>query len=53
MLIAIKKDATPRQITQAIAAVKSTGKVLDAKRFAGKVKWGQNALEYQHDLRGE
>jgi hypothetical protein len=53
MVINLKKNATPQQITQALSTAKPTGKVIDAKQFAGKVKWGQDALAYQRELRGE
>ena len=53
MTIRLKKDATPKQIKEALDKVKPTGKPLDVNRFLGKLKWGQDPVEYQRDLRGE
>ena len=48
-----KKDATPKQIKEALSQVKPAGKPLDVSRFLGKIKWGQDPVEYQRDLRAK
>lgn len=53
MTIRLKKDATPKQIKEALGKVKQTGKPLNVTLFSGKMKWGQDPVEYQRDLRGE
>jgi len=49
----LKKNATPGQVKEALSKVKKAQKPFDISQFAGKFKWGQDALEFQHDLRGE
>ncbi|WP_460963166.1 hypothetical protein [Spirosoma litoris] len=54
MTIRLKKDATPKQIKEALDKIKPpTGQPLDVSRFSGKIKWGQDAVEYQRELRSE
>lgn len=53
MTIRLQKDATDTQIKEILRKVKPTGKPLDVSKFLGKVKWGQDPVAYQRDLRGE
>jgi len=39
-----------KELNEALKKIKRTKK-LDAKRHLGKVKWGEDALEYQKRLR--
>ena len=53
MTIRLQKDATETQIKDVLRKVKSSGKPLDVSKFLGKLKWGQDPVAYQRDLRGE
>lgn len=53
MVIRLKKNATPGQVKEALSKVKKAQKPFDISHFAGKMKWGQDALAFQRDLRGD
>lgn len=52
MVIEIKKTMDKAALQRALAAV-SNRKKLDAKRFAGTVKWPEDPIAYQKRLRDE
>lgn len=53
MTIRLQKDANEAQIKKVLRKVKTSGKPLDVSKFLGKLKWGQDPVAYQRDLRGE
>lgn len=52
MIIIINKNTTKKELKEKIRQLKST-KLFDAKRFAGKISWGEDALKFQKRLRNE
>lgn len=52
MIIVINKNTSKKEIKEKLKKLKST-KVFDAKKFAGKIKWGEDALVFQKRLRNE
>lgn len=50
MVLTVKKGMPKKELNEALRKIKRTKK-LDAKRHLGKVKWGEDALEYQKRLR--
>lgn len=52
MTIKLNKKATKAEITQLLQQMKSAKK-LDVSKYAGKLKWGQDAVSYQRELRDE
>jgi hypothetical protein len=52
MVLTVKKGMPKKALDEALKKIKHTKK-LDAKRYLGKVKWGEDALEYQKRLRDE
>lgn len=52
MVIVIKKETTKKELHEKMKQIKSS-KVFDAKRFAGKVKWGEDPEAFQKRLRDE
>lgn len=52
MTIKLDKRATKDEIALLLQQVKSAKK-LDVQKYAGKLKWGQDALTYQRELRDE
>lgn len=52
MTIKLDKKTTKAEIVQLIQQMKSTKK-LDVSKYAGKLKWGQDAVAYQRELRDE
>lgn len=54
MTIIIPKNASAAEVDKQIEkAGKSKGKGFDATKHAGKVKWKQDPLAYQQEVRGE
>ena len=53
MVIRLKKNATPKHIKEALTKVKKAEKPFDISHFAGKLKWGQDAVDFQRELRGD
>lgn len=53
MVIRLKKNPTQEQIKEALVKVKKTAKPVDISRFAGTMKWGQDAVEFQRELRND
>ena len=52
MQIDIPPKATSEQL-EAIMKKAQTPKRFNAKKYAGKMKWGQDALAFQRELRGD
>lgn len=52
MLITIKKDTCKQKIDKLLINPKPR-KAFHAKMFLGKVKWGEDACQYQKRLRDE
>ena len=52
MTIKLDKKATKDEIASLLRQVKSVRK-LDVQKYAGKLKWGQDALHFQQELRDE
>jgi len=52
MTIKISKTATKEELAAQLRQLKPAKK-LDVSKYAGKVKWGQDALDYQRELRDE
>lgn len=53
MVIEIKKTMSKADIQRALAQLPTGRKQLDAKRFAGKVKWDEDPIVYQKRMRDE
>jgi hypothetical protein len=52
MVVRLEKNASQKQVKEVLSKVKAAPKPFDISKFAGKVKWGQDALEFQRELRG-
>ena len=52
MVITIKKDTNNQEIEKLLLSFKPR-KRFSSKQFLGKIKWGEDALEYQKRLRDE
>jgi hypothetical protein len=52
MVLTLKKGMDKNKFNEELKKLKQTKK-LDAKRYLGKVKWNEDALEYQKKLRNE
>ncbi len=52
MVLTLKKGMDKNKFNEGLKKLKQTKK-LDAKRYLGKVKWNEDALEYQKKLRNE
>ncbi len=52
MQIDIPPKVTPEQLQEIMAKAKQP-KRFNAKKYAGKIKWGQDALDFQRELRGD
>jgi len=52
MVITIKKDTSNQKIDKMLLSLKSR-KQFSSKQFLGKIKWGEDALEYQKRIRDE
>jgi hypothetical protein len=52
MIIILKNSVTPEEVEKKILRRKPV-KIISAKKHLGKVKWGQDALDYQKQKRNE
>ena len=52
MVITIKKDTNNQEIDKILLSLKPR-KQFSSKQFLGKIKWGEDALEYQKKIRDE
>ena len=52
MAITIKKESGKEKLNEVLKKIKHSKK-LNAKRHLGKVKWNEDALEYQQKVRNE
>jgi hypothetical protein len=52
MVVVIEKQYDKRKINKLIGNLKPV-KVFDAKKFAGKVNWEEDPVEYQKRIRNE
>ncbi len=52
MVITIKQNTSKQEIDQILSKLKPR-KVFRAKSFLGKLKWGEDALQYQKKIRDE
>ena len=52
MVITIKKDTDNKEIDKLLSSLKPRKQFSSAK-FLGKIKWGEDALEYQKRIRNE
>jgi len=48
----VKKIGNPKKLSEALRNIKPT-KTFSAKKHLGKVKWNEDAVEYQKRLRDE
>lgn len=53
MVVRLKKNASTKQVKEALEKFKKNDKPFDISRFAGKVVWGQDPLAFQRDLRSD
>ena len=52
MVVTVNKDANIQDIDNILLSMKPQ-KVLRSKMFLGKIKWGEDGLEYQKRIRDE
>ncbi len=52
MIIEITKKTTKEQITKFLKKIK-IGKSFNAQKYCGALKWDEDGLEYQKQLRNE
>jgi hypothetical protein len=52
MVIRIEKEYDKKKVNTLIKQLKPS-KVFDAKKFAGKIKWEEDPVEYQKRIRNE
>jgi len=52
MVITVKKSTKKQEIEKLLFQLQPR-KLFRAKQFAGKLKWGEDALEYQKRIRNE
>ena len=52
MVITIKKDTNSQEIDKILSNLKPR-KQFRSKLFLGKIRWGEDALEYQKKIRNE
>jgi hypothetical protein len=52
MVITVKKDTNYQEIDKILSGLKPR-KQFCSKLFLGKIKWGEDALEYQKRIRDE
>jgi hypothetical protein len=52
MVIVVKKNTSKKHLNDELQKIVSSKK-FDARQHLGKVKWGEDALEYQKKLRDE
>ena len=52
MVITIKKDTQNQEIDKILSGLKPR-KQFCSELFLGKIKWGEDALEYQKKIRNE
>jgi len=52
MLITIKRETGRQEVDKLIESLKPR-KAFQSKKFLGKLKWGEDALQYQKRLRNE
>jgi hypothetical protein len=52
MVITIKKDTNNQEIEKLLLSFKPR-KQFSSQQFLGKIKWGEDALEYQKRIRNE
>ncbi len=53
MTVIIPPNATKEQIEATLKKLKKTSKKFDVDKYFGKMKWGQDSLKFQRELRGE
>ncbi len=52
MVLLLKKGIRKAELDKALRGIKHSKK-LNARQHVGKVKWGEDALEYQKKIRSE
>jgi hypothetical protein len=52
MIITINKDTSNQEIDKMLLSLKPR-KLFRSKHFLGKIKWGEDGLEYQKRIRDE
>ncbi len=52
MVLTINKGTDPAKLNEMLRELKQKKKMV-AKRYLGKVKWGEDALAYQKKMRNE
>ena len=53
MVITINKDTDFKKIDRILLSLKVTRKRFSSEKFLGKIKWGEDALKYQKNIRNE
>ena len=52
MVITINKDTSNKEVDKMLLGLKPQ-KLFRSKMFLGKIKWGEDGLEYQKKIRNE
>ena len=52
MVITVKKDTSNQEVDKILLSLKPR-KQFRSKMFLGKIKWGEDGLEYQKRIRNE
>jgi hypothetical protein len=52
MVVTIRKNTSNKEIEKMLLRMKSR-KLFRSKMFLGKIKWGEDGLEYQKRIRNE
>jgi hypothetical protein len=53
MIVEIKKPITKAKLKKAEQLLKRKSKGFDAEKYAGKIKWGADAISIQREMRDE
>ena len=53
MVIVINKHSDFNEIDRRLLNLKPSRKIFRSEKFVGKLKWGEDALEYQKKIRDE
>jgi hypothetical protein len=52
MVITIKKDTNIQEVNRMLSDLQPR-KIFKSEKFLGKIKWGEDALQYQKRMRNE
>ncbi|MFN4146773.1 MAG: hypothetical protein ACK4GN_13185 [Runella sp.] len=51
MTVIIPPNSTKKRVEEALKKVEKTSKKFEVDKFFGKIKWGEDSLKFQRDLR--